>query len=49
VPRAAVDFAGAQPHARLDSGKLVNVGIGECNAQDCVVTSGLEEGARVRS
>jgi HlyD family secretion protein len=49
VPRAAIDFATNQPRARLESGKVVNVGIGECNAQDCVVTSGLEEGARLRS
>jgi HlyD family secretion protein len=49
APRAALDFSTAQPRARLDSGKLVNVSVGDCNSQECVVTSGLEEGARLRS
>lgn len=49
APRAALDFTSAQTRARLDSGKLVNVTVSDCNAQECVVTSGLEENARLRS
>jgi len=49
APRAALDFSGKTPRARLSGGKLVNVNIGSCNAQDCVVTSGLDEGARLGS
>jgi HlyD family secretion protein len=49
APRSAIDFAGRQPRARLDSGKLVAVSIGDCNTQECVVTSGLEDGARLGS
>jgi HlyD family secretion protein len=44
APRAALDFSGKQPRARLAGGKLVNVTVGECSAQECVVRSGLAEG-----
>jgi HlyD family secretion protein len=49
APRAAFDFSGKAPRARLSGGKLVNVTLGSCNAQDCIVTSGLEEGSRLGS
>jgi len=49
APRAALDFSGKSPRARLSGGKLVNIGLGSCNAQECVVTSGLDEGARLGS
>jgi multidrug resistance efflux pump len=49
APRAAIDWSAKSPRARLDSGRLVNVVLGSCNAQECVVKSGLEEGARLRT
>lgn len=48
VPRAAIDIKGRSPRVSLPSGKSVEVKLGECNAQECVVVSGLEEGAAVR-
>ena len=44
APRVALDISGREPLAALASGKKVKIGIGSCNAQECVVTSGLEEG-----
>ena len=44
APRAALDFSDARPRARLASGKTVDVVLGTCNAQECVVKSGLSEG-----
>jgi HlyD family secretion protein len=44
APRAAIDFSGAKPRVRLVSGKAVDVILGACNAQECVVKSGLNEG-----
>jgi multidrug efflux pump subunit AcrA (membrane-fusion protein) len=49
APRAAIDFSAKQPRARLASGKSVAVSIGSCNAQECVVKSGLDEGVRLRT
>lgn len=49
APRAGIDFSAKQPRARLSSGKLVPVTLGGCNASECVVIKGLEEGARLRS
>jgi len=43
APRAAIDFSGTAPHVRLASGKDADVKLGPCNAQECVVLSGLEE------
>jgi len=48
VPRAALDFTAKTPRARKLGGELIDVKLGACNAQDCVVTSGLEEGAKRR-
>ncbi|MEA2162222.1 MAG: hypothetical protein QOK37_349 [Thermoanaerobaculia bacterium] len=44
IPRAALDFARAKPRARLASGKLTDIVLGACNAQECVVKNGLSEG-----
>jgi HlyD family secretion protein len=49
APRAAIDFSAKQPRARLASGKSVAVTVGSCNAQECVVKSGLDEGVRLKS
>ena len=49
APRAALDLDGKTPQARLDGGRLVPVTVGACNAQDCVVTSGLREGDRLEA
>ncbi len=45
--RAAIDFGGRTPVARLDGGKTKPVTLGTCNALECVVLSGLEEGERL--
>ncbi len=48
VPRAALDFASPQqPKAHLSGGKIVPVTLGPCNAQECIVKSGLKEGDRL--
>jgi hypothetical protein len=47
VPRAALDFASASPRAHLADGKVVPVTLGPCNAQECIVKSGLKEGDRL--
>jgi multidrug resistance efflux pump len=46
APRAAIDFS-ATPKAHLANGSTKEVKLGPCNAQDCVVLSGLEEGDRL--
>lgn len=46
APRVALDLT-AQPRARLASGDVVPVKIGACNAQECVVSGGLESGQRL--
>jgi multidrug efflux pump subunit AcrA (membrane-fusion protein) len=47
VPRAALDFSAASPRAHLAGGKVVPVTLGPCNAQECIVKSGLKEGERL--
>lgn len=49
VSRAAVDFTSSTPRVRLAGGSTKDVKLGPCNAFDCVVESGLEEGTRVAS
>jgi len=44
VPRAALDFASTKPRVHLATGKSVDIILGACNAQECVVKSGLSEG-----
>jgi HlyD family secretion protein len=47
VPRAALDFAGRAPRARVDGGAMKEVKLGPCNALECVVREGLAEGQRL--
>jgi multidrug efflux pump subunit AcrA (membrane-fusion protein) len=47
APRAALDLSSPKTRARTASGRFVPVTLGPCNAQDCVVAVGLEEGARL--
>jgi multidrug efflux pump subunit AcrA (membrane-fusion protein) len=44
VSRAAIDFSNTKPRVHLAGGKVVDVVLGACNAQECVVKSGLNEG-----
>jgi multidrug efflux pump subunit AcrA (membrane-fusion protein) len=44
APRAAIDFSGKKPRAYRADGKMIDVVLGACNAQECVVKSGLNEG-----
>lgn len=44
APRVALDLTSDGQRARLSSGKFVPVKVGACNAQECIVISGLEEG-----
>jgi HlyD family secretion protein len=47
APRAALDFSGNTPRVKLDDGAMKDVKLGACNAQECIVTGGLEEGTRL--
>ncbi|HEX7152886.1 MAG TPA: HlyD family efflux transporter periplasmic adaptor subunit [Thermoanaerobaculia bacterium] len=47
APRAALDFSGKEPLAHLANGEKKAIKVGACNAQECIVTSGLEEGERL--
>jgi multidrug resistance efflux pump len=47
APRTALDLSSAKPRARLADGRSVEVKLGGCNAQECVVSSGLVEGQRL--
>jgi HlyD family secretion protein len=47
APRAALDFGANQPRAHLAGGKVVPVSLGSCNAQECVVVSGLDADTRL--
>lgn len=49
APRAALELSAKQPRAFLDGGKPVDVILGPCNGQDCVVKSGLSEGQRLEA
>ncbi len=46
--RAALDLNGKQPRAFLAGGSARAVGVAACNAQECIVTSGLREGELLR-
>jgi HlyD family secretion protein len=48
APRAALDLASDPPRARLAGGRTAEVRLGACNARECVVESGLQEGERLR-
>ena len=47
APRAALDLSAKNPQAHLAGGKRVDVKLGACNAQECVISSGLSEGQRL--
>jgi len=49
APRAGLDFEGPKPRARLASGEVVDVKLGPCNGDACVVESGVDDGVRLRS
>jgi HlyD family secretion protein len=44
APRAGLDLSGKTPRARVARGGMRDVQLGSCNALDCVVVSGLNEG-----
>jgi multidrug resistance efflux pump len=48
VPRAALDLEASPPQAHLADGSTVEVRLGPCTAQACVVEDGLVEGTRLR-
>lgn len=48
VPRAALDLSGKTPKVRTGSGREIEVKLGSCNAQECIVTGGIEEGETLR-
>lgn len=47
APRAAIDFSGQKPRVKLAGGEMKDVQLGACNAQECIVTAGLDEDARL--
>jgi multidrug resistance efflux pump len=47
APRASLDLSTNKARAVLEDGSAVDVTIGSCNAQDCIVTGGLEEGQKL--
>jgi multidrug efflux pump subunit AcrA (membrane-fusion protein) len=49
APRAGLDLAGPHPRARLTSGRTVDVQLGPCNRDSCIVEGGVPEGARLRA
>jgi hypothetical protein len=49
APRAALDMSADRPRAALAKGGDAEVRLGPCNASECVVESGLEEGTRLRT
>jgi len=49
APRAGLDLGGKQPRACLASGETVDVTLGACNRELCVVKSGVADGARLRA
>jgi HlyD family secretion protein len=49
APRAGIDFGGSAPRARLASGGTVDVKLGPCNDEACVVLDGLHDQDRLRS
>ena len=47
VPRAAIDLSSSPPRVWRSGGSWVDVLLGPCSAQNCVLLDGLEEGERV--
>jgi multidrug resistance efflux pump len=48
APRVALDFDGPNPKARLATGAEVDVKLGPCNGDTCIVVGGLDEGVQLR-
>lgn len=48
APRAGLDLSGSSPRARLASGQDVEVTLGSCNREACIVLGGVDDGARLR-
>ena len=49
APRSGLDLSGTQPRARLSSGETVDVTLGACNRDWCVIEGGVADGARLRA
>ena len=49
APRDGLDFDGPSPRARRATGDPVDVKLGPCNLDECVIESGIEDGAALRS
>jgi multidrug efflux pump subunit AcrA (membrane-fusion protein) len=49
APRAALDLSTRRPRALLAQGGAVEIELGPCSAQECVVQSGLAAGTRLRN
>jgi len=47
APRTGLDFEGDKPRARLATGAEVEVQLGPCNLDSCVVEGGLADGTRL--
>jgi multidrug efflux pump subunit AcrA (membrane-fusion protein) len=48
APRAGLDWSQGAPRALLAAGGEAEVKLGPCNAEVCVVESGVQEGDRLR-
>lgn len=48
VPRAGLDWSKGSPRALLAAGGDTEVKLGACNAEVCIVESGIDEGTRLR-
>lgn len=48
APRAGLDLASDPPRARLSGGRDAEIVLGPCNAQECVVESGVSDGDLLR-
>ena len=48
VPRGTVDFAAEPPQVLLAGGGRAEVDLGSCNALECVLEAGLDEGQRLQ-
>jgi multidrug resistance efflux pump len=47
APRTGLDFSGPGPRARLSSGRLIDVTLGSCNRNACIVERGVDDGTRL--
>jgi multidrug resistance efflux pump len=48
APRLGLELSGSAPRARLASGEDVEVKLGPCNFDSCIVEGGVPDGARLR-